>query len=51
MPAQPKIDAISARLHTGPNPAPAFVLSAPRNPKLPRNSRAACAHRKDKHNG
>lgn len=46
------VDAISARLHTGPYPATAPVLSIlPRNPKLSRNSRAVSAHRKDSHNG
>lgn len=45
------LDAIPARPHTGPNPATAPVLSDAAQPKLPRNSRAASAHRKDKHNG
>lgn len=48
---KPTIDAISARPHTGPNPATASVLSDAAQPKLSRNSRAASAHRKDKHNG
>lgn len=48
---KPTIDATSARLHTGPNPAPAPVLSDAAQPKLPRNSRAASAHRKDSNHG
>lgn len=48
---QASLDAISARLHTGPNPATAPVLSDAAQPKLPRNSRAASAHRKDSNHG
>lgn len=45
------VDAISARLHTGPNPATAPVLSDAAQSKLPCNSRAASAHRKDSNHG
>lgn len=48
---RPSLDATPARLHTGPNPATAPVLSDAAQPKLPRNSRAASAHRKDSNHG
>lgn len=45
------VDGLRPSAHSLNYPAPALVLSDAAQPKLPRNSRAAFAHRKDNAHG